>query len=186
MRRQVFPTAPSPITTNLIVCVAIIIVNIALLLWELISIVEGGFPTNPGFIVLEVLVNFALLSEVLLRLVAMHRRFCQYWGNVFDVFVLILSLLAMVLYFTGESLFKDIEEGFSLILLSCRYVIALLRVAILVKNQGSYLTTSASQRIDFSKVGPDPENPANPEEVVVEMKGKHERDSWDSNDEEDL
>jgi len=127
-------------------CIFIIVINLALLIWELIAIsTSGGFPSSPGFVFLEVVVNLSLLIEIILRVLAMGKKYWNYWGNYFDCFVLLLSLVAMSLYFAGDSVFKEIEEGFALALLICRYIIAILRVGVIVKNQSNTLSAGIAR-----------------------------------------
>jgi len=95
-----------------------------------------------------------LAAEVGLRISSQQSAYCYSASNIFDCVVLVASVTAMIVYFTGTSLFQVIEEGLALALLVFRYCISFLRVVILVKNQGKYLKTQIEDVVDLSKVGP--------------------------------
>eukprot|EP01125_Pyxidicula_operculata_P006288 TRINITY_DN2181_c0_g1_i1.p1 TRINITY_DN2181_c0_g1~~TRINITY_DN2181_c0_g1_i1.p1 ORF type:complete len:213 (+),score=36.44 TRINITY_DN2181_c0_g1_i1:7-645(+) len=141
-------------TPYTVFCVILIILNIALLIWEVVEITKKEMPDSPIFLVLEITVNLALLGEVLLRVASQQKAYCKYWGNIFDCVVLVASFVAIILFLKGDSIFEEIGEGFSLFLLFCRYCIAFLRVVILVKNQRNYIRTQIKERVDLSVVGP--------------------------------
>jgi len=114
----------------------------------------SGFPNSWLFLFLEVCVNLTLATEVALRVISQQKAYCYSVSNIFDCIVLVASVTAMGLFFSGEVLFKEIQEGVALVLLAFRYSIAFLRVVILVKNQGKYLKTQIGEVVDLSTVGP--------------------------------
>uniref|UniRef100_A0A6B2LEN4 Ion transport domain-containing protein n=1 Tax=Arcella intermedia TaxID=1963864 RepID=A0A6B2LEN4_9EUKA len=130
-------------------CVFVLLLNFTILIWELISVAEGSFPNHPMFIILEVLVNLTLLIEIILRFLPLKLRYFRYWGHIFDCAVFILSIVAMVFFFKADSILKDVEEVFTILLVSCRYVIALMRVISFIKNQSSTITIREEERIEI-------------------------------------
>lgn len=136
-------------------CVVMAILNLVLLIWEIIDMIEGQpIVSHWVFKVLEVCVNVTLIAEIALRATSQQRDYCKYWGNILDCVVLVASLSAFVILMSGVN-FLDSIEGIAFGLITFRYFIACLRVIIILKNQSKYIAASAA-RVDISTIEPIP------------------------------
>jgi len=138
-----------------IYCILMALLNLGLLIWEVAVLASGhGIVDSWVFKILEIWVNITLIGEVALRAVSQQRNYCKYWGNILDVVVLVASLTAFIVLLSGPDVFNSVGEGIAVGLVAFRYVIAFLRVVIIVKNQGKYIVASTSGRVDLTSIGP--------------------------------
>jgi len=133
-----------------------VLLNLALFIWEVATVAGFSLPNHVVFFILEVWVNVSLILEVVLRLVAAGslRRFFRDKGHWFDVIVLIFSLTALVLLLSAKGWLETLASEATLVLLAVRYVVVLLRVALLLKAQGRTLATTFTERIEFVSAAP--------------------------------
>jgi len=95
--------------------------------------------------------------EVVVRMIALRVVFWRQWSNVFDVFVLAISIVMVGFYYQRELPF-EVEDVAATLLLVLRYIIQFLRLFIFIKNhRRNRSVTSDEQRIDFSNL-PAPEH----------------------------
>jgi hypothetical protein len=126
---------------------------------------------HPAFIALEVTVNFALLCELVIRIMAQTRvpttilvlnlqDYVKYWGNYFDWLVFIAGIVTFALYNYSGAWFEDASEGTIWLpeallhhvgvligLLLFRYLITILRVFILLRRQQTMFRARFSRRV---------------------------------------
>jgi len=134
----------------------IILLNVALIAWILYDIgIRQDFstPSHWLFLSVEIIVNLAFLFEISLRLVSLKLRYFSSVSNLFDVVVLLFSLLSILVYFTSSVYFSNINDIISIILLILRYGIQLVRLYRLIQNQRKAYT--AHSVVDFSTLNSD-------------------------------
>jgi len=120
--------------------IGVVIIMVALFIWELIIIINKNTPHHPVFVILEVSVNVGLLLDISLRISAQQRDYLKHWGNIFDCFVAALSILVMILFFTLSSDNRAVEIGeveIDIVLLAFRNIITCLRTIVVIKNSKS-------------------------------------------------
>lgn len=103
-------------------------------------------PRNALFITIEILINLSLLFEVCLRMISLRKvlksdyhlqlsqKYFRAKSNVFDLVVLILSLLSLIIYFAATGVIGEAEDITATLLVTFRYVMQFLRLALLVKK----------------------------------------------------
>jgi len=134
--------------------VLLIVINLALLAWELIIVIPGkNYPDHWLFLFGEILVNVALLADILLRVTAQQKKYFSSWSNAFDCFVLLFSVGSMVIYFHGTKIVQEFEDVTVAILLALRYLVVLFRVISIIKNQRNKML-SENRRVDFTNIAP--------------------------------
>jgi len=142
-----------------------VLLNLALFIWEIATVAGFSLPDHWVFGVLEVWVNAALLGEVVLRLLANGsvRAYLRDKANWFDLVVLTFSVTAMLILLTGKPWLESLASEVTLVLLAVRYIVVLLRVALLLKAQGRTLATQFTERIEFVSAMP----PRDTEQVAL-------------------
>jgi len=140
-------------TAYQVLYVLMILVNVILLSWMVFH--WNKYPSHSWFFGMEIAVNVTLIVEVMIRMAALRGQFWKQWSNIFDVFVMGLSIFAI-----AADLFKDmpldLEDIAAAFILVLRYVVQFLRLFLFIKNQRKILkATHDSQQIDFSILNPD-------------------------------
>mmetsp|Transcript_8758 Transcript_8758/g.14389 ORF Transcript_8758/g.14389 Transcript_8758/m.14389 type:complete len:362 (+) Transcript_8758:154-1239(+) len=142
-------------TAYQVLYLGMIIVNIFIMGWTLVN--WDRYPDHVWFFVLELVINFIFVMEVVVRMIALRVVFWRQWSNVFDVFVLAISIVMVGFYYQRELPF-EVEDVAATLLLVLRYIIQFLRLFIFIKNhRRNRSVTSDEQRIDFSNL-PAPEH----------------------------
>eukprot|EP01127_Copromyxa_protea_P020741 TRINITY_DN6965_c0_g1_i1.p1 TRINITY_DN6965_c0_g1~~TRINITY_DN6965_c0_g1_i1.p1 ORF type:complete len:201 (-),score=22.55 TRINITY_DN6965_c0_g1_i1:71-673(-) len=127
----------------LLFSVVVVLLMLALFIWEIILVINDESPHHPAFVTLEVIVNVALLCDVGLRIAAQQRDYFKHWGNNFDCFVVAFSVLIMILLFTfSEHDNIVLGEEIHIVILGLRFFIVFLRTVVIFKNSKSSLNTS--------------------------------------------
>lgn len=131
-----------------------ILMNLVLIVWVLLTLPTGGdYPDHWAFITLEVLINVLLGTEIVLKLAAQRSHYFRSKSNLFDVFVLVLCVMALLIYaFEGASISEEIDDAVSFILLLVRYILQFLRLLLMIKNQRQNFQRKRDEGIDFSTV----------------------------------
>ncbi|KAG2176354.1 hypothetical protein INT43_005588, partial [Umbelopsis isabellina] len=131
---------------------------------SLVSIILSLAETCPSllFIILESIINFAMISEVSVRMVALRRvgNSIAYWRsvwNVIDTILVVLCAITLIVIASGCSASERSEALFDTILLVIRNCVQFFRLFMMMrKNQHSLSTRSA--RIDFDDLRDNPRN----------------------------
>jgi hypothetical protein len=129
-----------------------VVINLALFIWEMATVAGFKLPSHGLFVFLEVWVNFALVFEIILRVLVQRKEYLKDKRNWFDVAISFASIVTLTFLFFGNSVLDDMAEELTLVLLAFRYIIVLLRVAILIKNQGANLATEVAERVEIDSV----------------------------------
>jgi len=132
-----------------------LLLNFALLIWEVIAF-NYGKPNMFLFFFLEVLINLSVAFEILMRAVVQQKLYFTHCENIFDVFVLLGSLVFMVLFilFSSDVYYEEVAEGIDIVLLAIRYLMSFLRSIIIIKNQNKGIR-AVRDKIDLRDVSDD-------------------------------
>jgi len=99
----------------------IIFLNLAFLVWQIYELIDKGrIVFHPVFLAMDVFVNICLLSEIILRIIAMKLYFFKRFSNIFDIFIFGIGIFAIVVYIRSHYQEKDnndVEEIDSLIII---------------------------------------------------------------------
>ncbi|CAK4099238.1 unnamed protein product [Aphanomyces euteiches] len=92
-----------------------------------------------------------LVVEVLIRMLALKRKFWTRWSNLFDVAATILSIVSVALYFQQEGVVEELEEVAADFIMMFRNANQYMRLAVFLKNRKLLVTqkTADSNGIDF-------------------------------------
>ncbi|ORY93985.1 hypothetical protein BCR43DRAFT_495675 [Syncephalastrum racemosum] len=127
---------------------------VSLALLSLISIILSLRETCPTtlFIVFESIINFAMIIEVSIRLVALQRAYWRSVWNIVDTVLVAMCAITLIVLASGCSASERSEAIFDTILLVIRNCIQVFRLFMMVrKNKHSMNARSA--RVDFSDLG---------------------------------
>lgn len=126
---------------------------------SLISIILSLAETCPSllFIILESIINFAMITEVSIRMVALRRAYWRSVWNIIDTILVVLCAITLIVIASGCSASERSEALFDTILLVIRNCVQFFRLFMMMrKNQHSLSTRSA--RIDFDDLRDNPRN----------------------------
>ncbi|KAG2178400.1 hypothetical protein INT44_001552 [Umbelopsis vinacea] len=126
---------------------------------SLVSIILSLAETCPSllFIILEGIINAAMILEVSIRMVALRRGYWKSIWNVIDTILVILCAITLIVIASGCSASERSEALFDTILLVIRNCVQFFRLFMMMrKNQHSLSTRSA--RIDFDDLRNQPRN----------------------------
>ncbi|CAK4208924.1 hypothetical protein LEN26_001590 [Aphanomyces euteiches] len=123
--------------------------SIACVAWTILN--HWRTPTSKLFISLEILLCSMLVVEVLIRMLALKRKFWTRWSNLFDVAATILSIVSVALYFQQEGVVEELEEVAADFIMMFRNANQYMRLAVFLKNRKLLVTqkTADSNGIDF-------------------------------------
>eukprot|EP01137_Pigoraptor_chileana_P035724 Opistho-2@30195 len=111
----------------------IVLLSILTVIWTAMK----PFPGSPGFLLIEIFVNCAMVFEVIVRVVAMGPSlFFSTWSARFDVLVAALSCVALVTYcmnYNNEIGVVDTKE--EVMILAVLSVAQITRLGIMIINQ---------------------------------------------------
>ncbi|KAF0736154.1 hypothetical protein AaE_009014, partial [Aphanomyces astaci] len=108
-------------------------------------------PTSEVFISLEILLCCMLVVEVVIRMLALKRKFWKRWTNLFDVAASVLSIVSVALYFHQEGVMEELEEVAADFMMMFRNANQYMRLAVFLKNRKmlSSQKSADSNGIDF-------------------------------------
>ncbi|KAG9403445.1 hypothetical protein AC1031_006085 [Aphanomyces cochlioides] len=117
-------------------------------------------PTSKLFISLEILICSMLVVEVLIRMLALKRKFWTRWSNLFDVAATILSIVSVALYFQQEGVVEELEEVAADFMMMFRNANQYMRLAVFLKNRKLLVSqkTADSNGIDFDDLDEEQSN----------------------------
>jgi len=119
-----------------------------------ISIILSLFEKCPStlFVILEVIINIAMIVEVSIRMVAVGRSYFFSCWNLFDLLLVFLCFSTLVFIVSGECSEGGREEAIlDTFLLIIRYLIQFSRLGMMLKKNNHTFNTR-TQRIDFADV----------------------------------
>ncbi|KAI9305441.1 hypothetical protein BJ944DRAFT_67959 [Cunninghamella echinulata] len=118
---------------------------------SLISIVMSIQETCPSLmlIIFEAIINFAMIIEVSIRLVALRRVYWQSIWNIIDIILVGLCVITLIVLATGCSATERKEAIFDTILLVIRNCFQFCRLFMMAKKN-KYSINARTTRIDFS------------------------------------
>ncbi|KYQ96670.1 hypothetical protein DLAC_03956 [Tieghemostelium lacteum] len=129
--------------------------NFILIIWLIVNLIKRNtsIPNHWLFITLDVLVNVTLAVEIILQMISLKKKYFYELSNIFDLFVLILSIAGLLMYFHSSSsgAHYDLEGIVIIFLTSIRYIVQCLRLLSLIKRQKMKSSTFNS-RIDFTEL----------------------------------
>ncbi|GAM18562.1 hypothetical protein SAMD00019534_017370 [Acytostelium subglobosum LB1] len=129
-------------------------INFVLLLWLIVNIIKKQtvLPSHWLFVLLDIMVNLALLAEVTLQIISQRSRYFTLWSNRFDLFVLVLSLGGLLMYLVAHNTVQFDYEGIVIIFLTAlRYGVQFLRLLAMIKSQKAR-GSAFSSRVDFTEL----------------------------------
>lgn len=129
----------------------------ALSITTVVLSLKDGCP-GLAFFILEIIINTAMIAEVIIRFLALGRQFWKYPFNIFDLIVTTFcALTLLVLAFSGCGAASKEEEIFDTLLLVARNVLQFGRLASVVRQSGQSIFTrpkpidlSAARRAGYS------------------------------------
>ncbi|KAF0735068.1 hypothetical protein Ae201684P_002462 [Aphanomyces euteiches] len=132
--------------------------SIACVAWTILN--HWRTPTSKLFISLEILLCSMLVVEVLIRMLALKRKFWTRWSNLFDVAATILSIVSVALYFQQEGVVEELEEVAADFIMMFRNANQYMRLAVFLKNRKLLVTqkTADSNGIDFDDLDEEQSN----------------------------
>jgi len=114
---------------------------VALSVTTVVLSIREGCPGLP-FYILEVIINSAMIAEVVIRFLAFGRQFWKHPFNVFDLVVTVFCVLTLlVILFAGCGATSKEEEIFDTLLLITRNVLQFGRLANIVRQSGQSIFT---------------------------------------------
>ncbi|TFY72775.1 hypothetical protein EVG20_g212 [Dentipellis fragilis] len=113
----------------------------ALSITTVVLSLKDGCP-GAAFYVLEIIINTAMIAEVVIRFLAFGRQFWKYPFNVFDLIVTTFcALTLLVIVFAGCGAASKEEEILDTLLLVARNVLQFGRLAAVVRQSGQSIFT---------------------------------------------
>ncbi|ETW06918.1 hypothetical protein, variant [Aphanomyces invadans] len=108
-------------------------------------------PTSDVFISLEILLCCMLVVEVVIRMLALKRKFWTRWTNLFDVTATVLSIVSIALYFQQQGVVEELEEIAADFMMMLRNANQYMRLAVFLKNRKMLTSQKSadSNGIDF-------------------------------------
>ncbi|SAM07894.1 hypothetical protein [Absidia glauca] len=101
------------------------------------------------FIVFEAIINFAMIAEVTIRLLALRRTYWQSIWNIIDTILVVLCAVTLIVLATGCSASERKEAIFDTLLLVIRNCFQFFRLFMMAKKN-QYSIQARTTRIDFS------------------------------------
>ncbi|KAI0068159.1 hypothetical protein BV25DRAFT_1875401 [Artomyces pyxidatus] len=137
--------------------IVLYLVMAALSITTVVLSLKDGCP-GLAFYVLEIIVNTAMIAEVVIRFLAFGRQFWKYPFNVFDLIVTTFCVLTLlVIVFAGCGATSKEEEILDTLLLVARNVLQFGRLATVVRQSGQSIFArpkpidlSAARRAGYS------------------------------------
>ncbi|KAI8328231.1 hypothetical protein BC941DRAFT_445336 [Chlamydoabsidia padenii] len=128
---------------------------------SLVSIIMCLQETCPSrtFILFEAIINFAMIIEVTIRVLALRKTYWQSLWNVVDIILVGLCVITLILLATGCSTTERTEAIFDSILLIIRNCFQFFRLCRMAKKN-KYSIYAKTTRIDFNNL-PDERPPSN-------------------------
>ncbi|KAI7907276.1 uncharacterized protein BX663DRAFT_495395 [Cokeromyces recurvatus] len=126
---------------------------LALAILSFVSIIMSLKEKCPSllFIIFEAIINAAMIIEVIIRLLALGRRYWRSVWNIIDVILVVLCAVTLIVLTTGCSIEERSEAIFDTVLLVIRNGFQLIRLFMMLrKNQ--YSLNARSTRIDFDDI----------------------------------
>ena len=127
---------------NTVAWFALIIGNLFCLVWTVVNhLGKKGGHDEGWFILLEIILNVAMILEIVMRITALGKEFWVEWQNLADVIVMALCALATSYYLMlhdtvrGEEAEEALIADELLILLRC--VVHVMRLCLFFKNHKS-------------------------------------------------
>ena len=129
---------------------------VVLALFSLICvIITFANPCPSGFyIFMEYVINFALVLEVGVRLLAQRETFFQYWANIFDLALVFFCVMTLIILHRDCSTGNEVEKALDSILLAFRYSVQLFRFLMMLKRN----QFNMAQRANFVSIQDDVES----------------------------
>ncbi|ORY00838.1 hypothetical protein K493DRAFT_256087 [Basidiobolus meristosporus CBS 931.73] len=120
---------------------------------SLISVVLSIKYECPGkfFVVLEIIINVTMITEVGIRMLSMGRAFWRWWLNIFDIIIVFLCILTLILLSHGCSRNAGREELAGTIFLVIRNSIQFFRLFSALRKNKRHLS-ARNNTIDFADV----------------------------------
>ncbi|KAI8098850.1 uncharacterized protein BX664DRAFT_319752 [Halteromyces radiatus] len=127
-------------------------------LLSLVSIILSIQETCPSlmFIIFEAIINFAMIIEVTIRLLALRRTYWQSVWNIIDIVLVLLCAITLIVLATGCSASERNEAIFDTVLLVIRNCFQFFRLFMMAKKN-QYSIHARTTRIDFNHL-PDDRN----------------------------
>jgi len=130
--------------------VLVILTNCVLIIWLMVTLAQHRYsPTAHWmFIFLDVLVNIAFVSEVSLQIVSQKKDFFKHGSNIFDIVVMLLSLVTLLMYISRTDEAEEVEDLVALLLMGLRYGLQFLRLISIIKKHKHKLISQ--KEVDFN------------------------------------
>ncbi|OQR94867.1 hypothetical protein ACHHYP_00893 [Achlya hypogyna] len=109
-------------------------------------------PSSDVFISLEIGLCSMLVLEVLIRMLALKRKYWLKWSNLFDIVATVLSVVSIALYFKQESVVEELEEVAADFVMVLRNTMQYARLAVFLKNREVLLQKAEPTGIDFDDI----------------------------------
>ncbi|KAI8329305.1 hypothetical protein BC941DRAFT_443185 [Chlamydoabsidia padenii] len=118
---------------------------------SLVSIIMSIQETCPSlmFIIFEAIINFAMIAEVTVRMLALRRAYWQSIWNIVDTILVVLCAITLIVLATGCSASERNEAIFDTLLLVIRNCFQFFRLFMMAKKN-QYSIQARTTRIDFS------------------------------------
>ncbi|OQS06051.1 hypothetical protein THRCLA_01885 [Thraustotheca clavata] len=130
-----------------VVYLLMIATSIVCVLWTMLN--HWHTPNSSLFISLEIMLCCMLVIEVLIRMLALKRKYWLKWSNLFDVMATVLSVVSITLYFKQESVVEELEEVAADFVMLLRNAVQYARLAVFLKNRKVLLPKNEATTIDF-------------------------------------
>ncbi|KAF0689662.1 Aste57867_18899 [Aphanomyces stellatus] len=126
--------------------------SIACVAWTVLN--HWRTPTSNVFISLEILLCSMLVVEVIIRMLALKRKFWTRWSNLFDVAATVLSIVSVALYFQQEGVVEELEEVAADFMMMFRNANQYMRLAVFLKNRKVLMSKKSADvsGIDFDEL----------------------------------
>lgn len=130
-----------------------IILYLCLAILSLVSMILSLRDTCPTlmFIVFESVINFAMIIEVGVRLLALRRAYWNSVWNIIDTILVTLCAITLIVIASGCSAGERSEAIFDTVLLVIRNCIQFFRLFMIVRKN-KHSMTARSARVDFDDV----------------------------------
>ncbi|CAO3591000.1 unnamed protein product [Absidia cylindrospora] len=118
---------------------------------SLVSIIMSIQETCPSltFIIFEAIINFAMITEVTIRLLALRTAYWKSIWNIVDIVLVVLCAITLIVLTTGCSASERNEAIFDTLLLVIRNCFQFFRLFMMAKKN-QYSIQARTTRIDFT------------------------------------
>ncbi|KAI8062621.1 hypothetical protein BC940DRAFT_308327 [Gongronella butleri] len=122
-------------------------------LLSFISIILSIQETCPSlmFIIFEAIINFAMILEVTIRVLALGRAYWQSVWNLIDIVLVMMCVITLIVLATGCSASERNEAIFDTILLVIRNCVQFFRLFMMAKKN-QYSIHAKTTRINFDNI----------------------------------